>query len=349
MRESFKVQDGVLPEGFYNVPDHSFIAINRDGDCISLLTGNKIKNTRNLETGYVMVHLWVDGKTRNFLHHRLMALTFVERPERHLDKTFAELEVNHIDGNKLNNAIENLEWVTPIENIHHAIALGLKYKAVAARNIRTNAIRLFQSPDLCSKAFGISPARLRRHLDSNKAGYVTKDRHVFKYVDQSPWPKLRNEHYVDNSWESTFGSWYATDVETGHVTIADTVSELALALGVSDSGLEAAYRRSSDTPYLGKWHVRYDDLALQDALKRVSHYKERVIFKPKKVIATHLVTGEVKQFASRNIAGDALSIHPDRIRYAMKKGKQIVDDWRFSEEDSDQVIRPYAGVQPAIQ
>jgi hypothetical protein len=332
----------VVPSGFQTVPDHEFIAINRNGVCINLFTGNTIKNTLNPDTGYVMVHFWLNGKTRNFYHHRLVALAFVDRPDRHLDKTYSELEVNHIDGNKSNNAVDNLEWVTPLENIQHAIALGLKYKGVLARNIRTNEISFFQSPDLCAKAFGISSARLRRHLESDRAGYVTKNNCVFKYMNSGSWPKLRDEHYVENSWELIFGSWFAIDAQTGQVTVADTLGDLAEVLGVSHSGMENAYRCRPEVPYQGKWHIRYDDLALQDALKRVSHYKERVIFKPKQVTATNLLTGEVKQFASRNIAGDALSIHPDRIRYAMKKGRNIVGDWQFAEQEADECIRPYS-------
>jgi HNH endonuclease len=65
--------------------------------------------------GYLTVAL--NGKTQSI--HRLVATQFIPNP---LDKKC----VNHIDGNKLNNHVENLEWATHSENNSHAIRTGLK-------------------------------------------------------------------------------------------------------------------------------------------------------------------------------------------------------------------------------
>jgi hypothetical protein len=57
------------------------------------------------------------GKT--FYQHRLLAYAFLGLPEK------SELEVNHIDGNKSNNSLENLELVTRLENVKHSLDTGL--------------------------------------------------------------------------------------------------------------------------------------------------------------------------------------------------------------------------------
>lgn len=72
--------------------------------------------------GYEAVILSKNDTPRKFLVHVLVARAFVPNPEN-------KPEVNHIDGNKMNNCAWNLEWVTRSENLRHATRTGLmRYK-----------------------------------------------------------------------------------------------------------------------------------------------------------------------------------------------------------------------------
>jgi len=68
--------------------------------------------------GYPIVKLYSNGKGRTSKVHRLIAETFIDNPNN-------LPQVNHKDGNKLNNAVENLEWCDQSHNIKHAYRTGL--------------------------------------------------------------------------------------------------------------------------------------------------------------------------------------------------------------------------------
>lgn len=72
------------------------------------------------EYGYASVDLWENGKRKRHKIHRLVAIAFLPNP-------MMLNEVNHIDGNKLNNRMSNLQWCTRSENIKHAYRTNLTH------------------------------------------------------------------------------------------------------------------------------------------------------------------------------------------------------------------------------
>lgn len=85
---------------------------------VKIKTTNKIKKIRVNKNGYCDLKLHSEGKYKMFLLHRLVAQTFLPNP-------LGYNEINHKDGNKLNNNVDNLEWCSRSENVKHAYKKGL--------------------------------------------------------------------------------------------------------------------------------------------------------------------------------------------------------------------------------
>lgn len=98
-------------EGFYSVTECGKIFTHRRNKFLSPGVGGGGR--------YKAVTLTVDGVVKGFMVHRLVALAYIDNP-------CGKLEVNHIDGDRMNNSVCNLEWCTRKENVAHAMVNGLK-------------------------------------------------------------------------------------------------------------------------------------------------------------------------------------------------------------------------------
>ena len=112
-------------EGYYTVNNYGVV---KTVECYMLYDSKENKKHRTVPERYLKQHemrgykrvvLSKNGKSRTIPIHRIVAETFI------CPSPVKEYQVNHIDGNKANNHVSNLEWVTPKQNIEHAIKMGL--------------------------------------------------------------------------------------------------------------------------------------------------------------------------------------------------------------------------------
>lgn len=135
---------------FYNGEDiGDIIEIHDDGRIRSVYDGNKryIENKK----GYENIRICINGKDFQLAVHRLMASTFIPNPEN-------KKQVNHIDGDKLNNRLDNLEWCTDKENVDHIYKNGLRKLRFTEDNIRDikRKYKNGDTMDVLSKEYGCS-------------------------------------------------------------------------------------------------------------------------------------------------------------------------------------------------
>lgn len=144
-----------------------------DGTVYSKGDGKPLKQYKT-EKGYAVVYLCIRGKTVARKVHRLVAELFVPNPE-------GKPEINHIDGDKMNNRASNLEWSTRSENIKHAYQMGLRQPNNTRRGrfYYTDGVRRCTTKELAG-LYGVNYGTLRdrrlRGQDINQALGLTEKR-----------------------------------------------------------------------------------------------------------------------------------------------------------------------------
>lgn len=107
---------------FEDIPNYENIyKIDKYGNVLSCPSINSYSYhivKKELLKGYFRVSLWKNGKSKHFFIHQLLAKVFIPNPEN-------KPHINHINGIKNDNRLENIEWCTPLENITHSIKNNL--------------------------------------------------------------------------------------------------------------------------------------------------------------------------------------------------------------------------------
>lgn len=157
-----------------NVPGYPNYQVSRDGQVRSL-TRNKLLSQVKNKRGYRLVNLYREGRPRNFLVHRLVATAFIAAIP-------LGWEVNHKDGNKDNNGVDNLEIVTPEQNRLHAKQYGLIRRG--ERNPRAKMTEAQVRDIRRRRAEGETVMKLAREYDlGERAIYLICGRETWRHLD----------------------------------------------------------------------------------------------------------------------------------------------------------------------
>ena len=151
------------------VPGFSKYKIRKDGTVYSLTEAKPLVPAKTKD-GYLRVSMVKDdGCTTSFLVHRLVAEAFIPEME-------SKACVNHIDGDKTNNKLENLEWCNHSENLEHAVATGLYANKMKVCRISLNGINWEEFPSFAEMArvYGGTVSNYKLTAKKNKSGQLNR-------------------------------------------------------------------------------------------------------------------------------------------------------------------------------
>lgn len=164
-----------------------FVEVSNEGRVRSLLRGEpRILKTQVDNKGYHRIRVTIEREKMSYKVHREVAKAFIPNPDN-------LPQVNHKDGNKSNNAVDNLEWISNRDNAHHAIENGL-WENVFEGSRRENESRKrpvigYFTPDISRRFESVSEAE--RFVGSRHISDVLKGKrsHVkgwsFRYEEVS--------------------------------------------------------------------------------------------------------------------------------------------------------------------
>lgn len=183
--------------------------------------------------GYLITSIKVGINRITCSIHRLVAMTFIPNPEN-------KPEINHIDGNKTNNDVSNLEWVTRKENADHAIKIGLynprgetNGSSIYTEKQIREACELMENPKnnprYVSMITGISRATLYQIRKGNEWVHVSKDYDLPK-INYKFGTNNVNNRYTDEQIHEVcrlleLGK-YPKDIENETGVSSDTVQKI---------------------------------------------------------------------------------------------------------------------------
>lgn len=172
-KKSCKPKEEIIVE---DLPEEVWKDIDIDGRSITVSNKGRVlvrncKSFGNLRiNGYRIVSLYINKKQKELLVHRLIATAFLENPEN-------KLVVNHLDGDRGNNVVENLAWSTASENVKHSYKKSGWNKRILQVSPDTNEIvKAHESIAAVNREFSTIHATIHKYLKSGEVykGFIWK-------------------------------------------------------------------------------------------------------------------------------------------------------------------------------
>lgn len=312
-------------EGFFIVPGYERFSVNRQGFVFDrdLRRPARIKHTISESK---KIYLYVERKYPSV--HRLVALTFLD--DSHILDTEKKV-VNHLNGDTVNNSVENLEWTTYQGNSIHAYTTGLRNDnvPVLCKDLRNNEIKRFYSYQECGRYFNVNGASIFYYLRSKRVGKLFRKYYILIKEGES-WPDIDSSSL--DKYQKGYGKEvFLIDKDTNKKYIFDSITSLSKFVSIRNEYLRHKLSKIelklSNEDYYEKdnWKMTLLNLVTEEEQKEAKDMRSDAEYstkfnmtptlrKPKRVEVLDLVTKEKQVWNSLEEFGISISVIKNSIQ-----------------------------------
>lgn len=169
--------------------------------------------------GYPTFRYSEKGKSYNHRIHRLVGITFIPNPNNYP-------QINHIDENRTNNRVENLEWCTAKHNLEHS---GIIKKWYTAGNVASLSSRSLRNTVRYSSLNDIEPKKFKRYIDNKVRNFqrLYSERNIYGY----------NEFHECVIYENIHDACLSTNIDISHIIISASYNDRSGKLMYHSNGI----------------------------------------------------------------------------------------------------------------
>ncbi len=298
---------------FFIIPGCSTYATNRDGVVINRRNGRKL--TPTFKRGYASIELVSDGGGRKtFYRHRLVLLSCANIPTN-----YRVLYVNHINGIPGDDRIVNLEWVTPGENVRHALDHGLhtvKAKKVIVRDIFNGEQVVFNSIKEAARNFDKHYTEIVHFCRTNGSKVMLK-RYQLKFEDdQRAFTDIKDpSEYVDKMLQQR--EVHVKTMGSDEVLSFKSQRDASIFLGISEATMTTWLSKPDKVRKLeNKYIMVRIDNEFPEIKDYVKDFQENSL--KKIVLVEFLDTGIIQEHESAKECANALNMLQTTLNWWLK-------------------------------